>query len=421
MSCSRNIASLAQFIRPNDHIVWGQATAEPTPLTRALVEQRREIGPLSVFVGVSFAPTLKPEHADYISVKSYGALGSTRALAMAGVLEILPTPASQLSAAIERGSIGCDVALVQLSRVGPNGRRSLGSINDYMRAAIRRARVVIVEVNDQLPWTYGPELPDLDRVGFTLETSRPLAVLESKPPTQVERAIARHASSVIEDGATLQVGIGATVDAVLQCLADRRNLGVHSGFVGDGIFDLIQTGVITNSNKPIDTGVTIAGGLFGGEALIKAADTNPLFEVHPYEYTHGAGVLARIPNLVAINSAIEVDVTGQVNAEVTAGRYLGAVGGQVDFMHAAARAQQGCSIIILPATAAGGKVSRITSSVEVVTCARSEVDFIVTEFGVAELRGQTLRERMRRMIAIAHPDFRELLDRAVHERRARGF
>jgi len=415
-----NIPSLAQFIRPNDHIVWGQASGEPTPLTRALVEQRREIGPLSVFVGVSFAQTLKPEHVDMISIKSYGALGSTRELALAGILEILPIHASQLSAAIERGSIGCDVAMIQLSRLGPNGRRSFGSINDYIRAAIRRARVVIVEVNDQLPWTYGPELPELERVAFSIESSRPLALLEGKPPTDVERAIASHASCLIEDGATLQAGIGATVDAVLQCLGSRRNLGVHSGYVGDGIFDLIQKGAVTNGHKPINTGVTIAGGLFGGDALLKAADTNRLFEVHPYEYTHDAGVLAKIPNLVAINSAIEVDVTGQVNAEVADGRYLGAVGGQVDFMHAAARAPQGCSIITLPATARGGTVSRITHSVEAVTCARSEVDFVVTEFGAAELRGRTLRERIRKMIEIAHPDFKETLARAAHERLARG-
>jgi acyl-CoA hydrolase len=187
------------------------------------------------------------------------------------------------------------------------------------------------------------------------------------------------------------------------------------------MLDLIEKGVVTNARKPIDRGVSITASLFGGERLMRAANRNPAFEVHPYEYTHSAGVLARIPNLVAVNSALEVDLTGQVNAEVADGRYIGAIGGQVDFMHAATRAPDGCSIIAIPSTAAAGKVSRIRTSVETVTCARSEVDFVVTEQGVADLRCQPLRERMRRMLAIAHPDFRETLEREAHGRLARGY
>jgi acyl-CoA hydrolase len=416
-----DVSRLKNILRPGDHILWGQGTAEPTLLTEALVAQRHVLGPLSVFVGVSLTDTLMPEHTDTLKVTSYGALGTTRRLAAAGVLEILPHHVSKLGSAVERGHIGCDVAMVQLSLPGPNGRPSLGPINDYMRAALRRARAVIVQVNEQLPWTFGPELPPLEHVALTIETSRPPVAVPCITPSAVERAIAAHASAIIPDGATLQVGIGGTIDALLQCLSDRRDLGIHSGTIGDGMLDLIENGVVTNARKPIDRGVSITASLFGGERLMRAANRNPAFEVHPYEYTHSAGVLARIPNLVAVNSALEVDLTGQVNAEVADGRYIGAIGGQVDFMHAATRAPDGCSIIAIPSTAAAGKVSRIRTSVETVTCARSEVDFVVTEHGVADLRCQPLRERIRRMLAIAHPDFRETLEREAHGRLARGY
>jgi acyl-CoA hydrolase len=416
-----DVSRLKDILHPGDHILWGQGTAEPTPLTEALVAQRHVLGPLSVFVGVSLTDTLMPDHADALKVSSYGALGTTRRLAAAGVLEILPHHVSKLGSAVERGHIACDVAMVQLSLPGPNGRPSLGPINDYMRVALRRARAVIVEVNEQLPWTFGPELPPLERVALTIETSRPPVAAPGMTPSAVERAIAAHASAIIPDGATLQVGIGGTIDALLQCLSDRRDLGIHSGTIGDGMLDLIENGVVTNARKPIDRGVTITASLFGGERLMRAANRNAAFEVHPYEYTHSASVLARIPNLVAVNSALEVDLTGQVNAEVADGRYIGAIGGQVDFMHAATRAPDGCSIIALPSTAAAGKVSRIRTSVETITCARSEVDFVVTEQGIADLRCQPLRERMRRMLAIAHPDFRETLEREAHGRLARGY
>lgn len=416
-----DVSRLKDILRPGDHVLWGQGTAEPTPLTEALVAQRHVLGPLSVFVGVSFTDTLMPAHADALRVSSYGTLGTTRRLAAAGVLEIVPHHVSKLGTAVESGLIGCDVAMVQLSVPGPNGRPSLGPINDYMRAALHRARAVIVEVNDQLPWTFGPELFPLERVALTIETSRRPVEAPFMTPTEVERAIAAHAAVIIPDGATLQVGIGGTIDALLQCLSDRRDLGIHSGTIGDGILDLLDKGVVTNARKPINRGVTVTASLFGGERLMRAADRNAAFEVHPYEYTHNASVLARIPNLVAVNSALEVDLTGQVNAEVTDGRYMGGVGGQVDFMHAATRAPDGCSIIAMPSTAAGGKLSRIRASVETVTCARSEVDFVVTEHGVADLRGQSFRQRMRRMIDIAHPGFREALERDSHSRLTRGF
>jgi acyl-CoA hydrolase len=412
---------LVGLVRPGDHLIWGQGTGEPVTITEAIVSERQVLGPLSVFVGAAFSDTLRPEHTDVLRVSSYGTLGTTRHLADASALEIIPYRASRLGVAVERREIPCDVAIVQLSRSGPNGKPSLGVINDYIRVAMARARVVIAEVNERLPWTFGPEPPALDRIALTVETSRPVVEVKSKPPTAVDREIASHVVAHIEDGATLQVGMGGTIDAVLQCLNGRRHLGIHSGTIGDAVIDLIEKGVVTNERKPIDTGIAMTAAMFGSERMFRFADRNPALAVHPYEYTHSAAVLARLHNLVALNSAIEVDLTGQANAEMSGGRYLGAVGGQLEFMHAGTRSPAGCSIIALPSTAAGGTVSRIRANVDVVTCPRSEVDFVVTEYGCAELRGQALRERIRRMIGIAHPDFREELERAAYPMLARGF
>jgi acyl-CoA hydrolase len=412
---------LAALLRPGDSIVWSQGTAEPSPITRAIVANRHAWGPFSVFVGATFSDTLDASVADMLRISSYGAIGTTRALSDAGALDVLPNHASQLGAAIERGEIGCDVAIVQLSPPGPNGKPSLGPVNDYIRAAMRKARLIVAEVNDQLPWTYGPEPEGLDRIALTLHTSRPPVELAAKAPTDIERAIAKHAAAVIGDGATLQVGIGGTIDALLQYLGDRRDLGVHSGMIGDGILDLIEKGAITNARKAIDTGITVTGALFGSRRLMRFADRNPALVVQPYEYTHAMANLAQLRSLVAVNAAIEVDLTGQANAEMSGGRYVGGVGGQLDFMHAAKRAPEGAAIIALPSTAGGGRINRIRAMVDNVTCPRSEIDFIVTEHGCADLRDKTLRERIPRMIAIAHPDFREQLEREAHPMLQRGF
>jgi acyl-CoA hydrolase len=409
------------LLRPGDAIIWGQGTAEPLPLTEFVVSERARLRPLSVFLGVCFSESVRPEHLDALQVSAYGTFGSTRKLAAGGGLQIIPGHISQLDRAIELGRIGCDVAIVQLSAPGPNGKPSLGPINDYIRTAMARARVVIAEVNEQMPWTYGPEPVGLDRIAARIRTSRPLLEAPIRPPTEVDRAIARHAAAVIPDGATLQVGIGSTIDALLESLGDRRDLGVHSGMIADPIVSLIERGVVTNARKPIDAGITVTAALFGGRRLFRTANRNPDIVVMPYTYTHAPSVLAQIDNLVAINSAVEVDVTGQVNSEVANGRYVGAIGGQVDFMHAAARAPRGCSIIALPSTSDGAAASRIRVQVDTVTCARSEVDFIVTEYGAADLRSCPLRERMRRLIAIAHPDFREALEREAEPRLRRGY
>lgn len=218
------------------------------------------------------------------------------------------------------------------------------------------------------------------------------------------------------------MGVGGVPDAMLRLLTDRRDLGFHSGMAGDGLLDLVEAGVVTNARKPFDTGISITGTLMGTRRLYDWAHRNPLLAMRGPEITHAEAVLSSIPGLVTINSAVEVDITGQVNAEQSGGTYLGGTGGQIDYVRGGSRSPGGHSIIALPATAKGGSLSRITTQLSgPVTTARAEVDIIITEFGAAELKGQTIPERARRLVSIAHPDFREELDKAAFAIARRGF
>jgi acyl-CoA hydrolase len=414
--------NLSQFLRPYDRIVWGQACGEPTTLVEALLAQAAGIGPLAAFAATSFSGLLDVAAAEKVDISSMGAIGALRSLAAAHRLGIVPCHVSQVGSLIEQGLIGCDVAFVQVSPPDADGNHSFGLISDFVQAAVKKARVVIAEVNERVPFTFGDAVLPAARIDCAVRVARtPVEVLPAKIGA-TDLAIARVAAGYIEDGAVLQVGIGAVPDAILRLLRDRRDLGVHSGMIGDGLVDLVEAGVITNARKPIDPGVSITGALIGTQRLYEFAARNPRVGMRSSAYTHDAAVLSRLPKLVTINSAVEVDLTGQVNAEQSGSHYLGGTGGQVDFVRAGARSRGGRSMLALPATARDGKVSRITASLSgPVTTARSDVDVIITEFGAAELKGQTLAERTRRLIAIAHPDFRAELDRAAHTIQHRGF
>jgi acyl-CoA hydrolase len=407
---------LSRFVKPGDTVFWSQGTAEPLTLTEALVKQRAAIGKLRVFIGPSYSQTLQPEYIDFLAIKSYCGIGSNQRLIQAGVLDILPCHYSQLSGWVADGSMGCDVALLSLAQ-NAAGEFSAGVANDYVIDAARRARVVIAEINDRLPWTHGAdELRDL-RIDCIVRNSRAVPELPVAVPGAVEQRIAAHASAFIGDGACLEMGIGSIPDTILASLRDRRHLGVHSGMFGDSVVDLVACGAVDNSRKPFDSGVSIAGLLFGSKRLYDFTDCNPSVKLRSANYTHNGTLLSQIDNFMAINSAIEVDLTGQVNAEILGGRYFGAIGGQVDFVRAANLARGGRSIIALPSTAKHDTLSRIVSKLSngVVTTGRADADIIVTEWGSAELRGCTLRERAKRMIGIAHPAHRESLELAARE------
>lgn len=413
--------NLAEFLHPGDRIVLGQACGEPTTLVEALIAQGKDIGNLSAFIATSFSGLFTPETANSFALSSMGAIGSLRAMSKAGKLAVIPLHVSQVGPMISAGILGCDVAMIQVSPADSNGNHSCGLISDHVRAAVDKARVVIAEVNDQIPCTVGETLP-ASAIDVAVHVSRAPVEVAAARIGATDEAIARHCAAYIGDGAVIQTGVGAVPDAILRLLHDRKDLGVHSGMLGDGLVDLVEAGVITNARKEIDTGVSINGALIGTRRLYQWAHHNTAMRMTPTSYTHDAAVLAQLSRLVTINSALEVDITGQVNAEQSGAAYLGGTGGQVDFVRAGARSPGGCSIIALSSTAKGGTLSKIVTGLSgPVTTARSDVDVIVTEYGAAELKGQTLAERTRRLIAIAHPHFQEQLERDAHTIQQRGF
>ncbi len=412
---------LRQHLRPGDRIVFGQACGEPTTLVEALIEQGASIGGLSAFIATSFSGLFTPESAASFRLSSMGAIGALRSMTKANALDVIPVHVSQVAPLIAAGVMPCDVAMIQVSPADAQGNHSCGLISDYVRAAVDKARVVIAEVNEAVPFTYGETIP-ASAIDVAVKIARaPVEVAPAKIG-ETDEAIARHCASYIGDGSVIQTGVGAVPDAVLRLLHDRKDLGVHSGMLGDGLVDLIETGVITNARKEIDPGVTINGALIGTRRLYDFCDRNPSVRMTPTSYTHDAGVLGRLSRLVTLNSALEVDLTGQVNAEGTGTSYMGGTGGQVDFVRAGARSPGGASLMVLAASAKGGTISKIVPALSgPVTTARSEVDVVVTEYGAAELKGQSLATRARRLTAIAHPDFREDLDRQAFEIAKRGF
>lgn len=412
---------LGQWLRPGDRIVIGQACGEPTTLVEALIDQGPRIGGLSAFTATSFSGRFAPGVGRSFALSSMGAIGALRSLTRTHELDIVPCHVGRVAPMIESGELGCDIAFIQVSAADSTGRHSLGLISDYVRAAVVRARVVIAEVNEQVPYTLGESLSAIE-IDCAVTVSTPPVEVAPAAIGAVDEAVARHIADYIGDGAVLQIGIGAVPDAVVRLLRDRRDLGVHSGMMGDGLVDLVQAGVITNARKRIDPGVSITGALIGTRRLYDFAHRNPALRMCPTSYTHDAAVLAQLDNLVTLNSALEVDLTGQVNAEQSGESYIGGTGGQVDFVRAGLRSPGGRSIIALPATARDGTVSRITAALSgPVTTARTEVDLVVTEYGAAELAGKSLAERARRLIGIAHPGFRDELARTARLIEKRGF
>ena len=412
---------LARFVQRGDHVVFGQACGEPPTLVEALIAQGAQVGDISAFIATSFSGAFTPATASSFALSSMGAIGALRTMTKAGLLQVVPVQVSQVGPLITAGVIGCDVAMIQVSPADAAGNHSCGLISDHIRAAVEKARVVIAEVNDLVPFSPGECIPAA-KIDVAVHVSRSPVTVAGGKVSVTDEAIARACAAYIGDGSVIQTGVGAVPDALLRLLYDRRDLGVHSGMLGDGLVALVEAGVITNARKEIDAGVSINGALIGTRRLYDWAHRNPAIRMAAASYTHDAAVLGQLSRLVTINSALEVDLTGQVNAEQTGDTYLGGTGGQVDFVRAGARSPGGRSLIALPATAKAGTISKIVAALSgPVTTARGEVDVVVTEFGAAELKGCSLAERTRRMIAIAHPDFREALDRAAHGIQQRGF
>ena len=405
---------LGRYLRPGDRVVWGQGCAEPQTLTGLLAGQRHRLGGITCFVGLPAAGVIRPEHTDALAIESYCGTGSNQRLHETGRLAIVPVHYAALPGLLAGGPLAADAVFVQVSAPDEYGRHSLGLADDYFSAALDTARVVIAEVNEQVPFSYGARTLSAADWTACVTVSRPPAELPAGPVSPAAAAVAARVAGLVEDGATVQFGIGALPGACLDALAGHRDLGIHSGLLNDAAMRLIQAGVATGTRKTVDPGVAVGGFLGGSAALFRFAHRNLAVRLRGTGYTHDPAVLAAQRRLVAINSACEVDLSGQVNAEVARGRYVGSVGGASDFLRGAARSAGGVPVIALPSTA--GAASRIVVHLNgPVSTPRSDAGVIVTEYGAADLRGAPVTVRYERMLAVAHPDHRAALAAELEE------
>ncbi|MEQ8299501.1 MAG: acetyl-CoA hydrolase/transferase C-terminal domain-containing protein [Hyphomonas sp.] len=401
----------AEHVRPGDLVVWAQASAEPTTLTSSLVAARHTIGSFRVFAGISYGESVSPDFTDSISYTSYCGTGENRRLG--GALDILPIHYSQLPNALAGIANGNLVLLLSLAPGSGPDHFSYGVGGDYAADLITRARTVIAEVSSNGPRTgAGMDVKRSDMDVIVETDSLPPAPTESEVGP-VELQIADHVAGLIRNGSVLQIGLGTLPAAILKSLRHLQDLGLHSGLLTKEVAELCEAGVITNSQKTIDRGYSVTGLLSGDADLMKWADQNPAIRIRPSSYTHAPHILRQIDNFVALNSAIEVDLTGQVNAELAGGRYVGAVGGAGNFLRGAAESRNGMGIIALPSTSRGK--SRIVQTLSgPVTTPRSDVCFVVTEYGIADLRNATLHQRRERLLAIAAPNYQGFLTSGRH-------
>jgi acyl-CoA hydrolase len=400
---------LRRYISPGSGVWWGQGSADPTPLVNQLLDQAEEIGPLRAFTGLTWNERLSGDLPSGLTMLSYGGLGELRQLSRNGLLDVIPCHYSSLPRMFARGQLPSDVGLLQVSPPDEDGMVSLGVGVEYVADAVPHTPVLIAEINQRMPATRGtPRLP-MSAFVATIETDRPLAEAPSRQPDQIERAIAANVAELIEDGDTIQIGVGSLPAAVLAALSGHRDLGVHSGMVTDGVVDLVDKGVVTGARKEIDRGIVVTGAALGTSRMYDRLEEFPI-EFRPASYTHSPQVLARLGSLVSINAALEVDLYGQVGAELRGGVHVGALGGQVDFSRAASLT--GARSIIALRSEVGSE-STINPNLHdgVVTTPRVDVDAVVTEHGMALLTGCTVTERARRLIDVAAPDHRERLMR----------
>src|SRR6516162_4748475 len=388
--------------------------AEPETLVEALIKRAPHVHDVEIvhMMTMGGAPYVAPGMAGHFRHNSVFIGSNVREAINDGRADYTPVYLSEIEDLFESGAMPIDVALIEVSPPDSHGFCSFGIGVDTTLTAAKVAKHVIAQVNDAMPRTYGDSFIHVTDINLVVESSRPLCAVKRPEITDMHVAIARNVAGLIEDGCVLQTGIGGIPDAVLPFLMDRKDLGIHSELVSDGVMPLIEAGVITGARKNFKPRKIILGFALGTRDLFEFIDNNPIFEFHPTAYTNDPALIARNDKMVAINSALQVDLTGQVYSDSIGTYFYSGIGGQVDFLRGASRSKGGKPIIALSSTAKGGTISRIvpmlTPGAGVVT-SRGLIRYIVTEFGVAYLHGKSIRERAKALIEIAHPDFRDEL------------
>jgi len=412
---SRKIKSADEALRQVDsgmRVYIQPGCAEPETLVETLMRRAPALRDVEIvhMMTMGAAPYVAPEMAGHFRHNAVFIGPNVREAVNAGRADYTPIYLSEIEELFESGAMPLDVALVAVSPPDSHGFCSFGVGVDTTLTAAKCARYVVAQVNSYMPRTYGDSFIHVNDIDVVVESSRPLCELQKPLITRIHIAIARNVAGLIGDGAVLQTGIGGIPDAVLPFLADRKDLAIHSELISDGVIPLIEQGVITGARKNFKPRKIIVGFALGTRKLFEFLDNNPFFEFHPTAYTNDPALIARNDRMIAINSALEVDLTGQVSSDSIGTQFYSGIGGQVDFLRGASRSKGGKPIIALPSTAKGGTISRIVPTLSAgagVVTSRGLVHYVVTEHGVAYLHGKTIRERAKSLIEIADPKFRE--------------
>lgn len=395
----------------NSRVVVGHAVGEPAYLLSVMAEHKEWYENVEIFHMVSFGKNeyCKEGMEKHFRHNSLFVGGNTRKAIQSGRGDYTPCFFSEIPKLFEK-QLHPDVALIMVTPPDENGKVNLGVSVDYTKGAAKNAKLVIAQVNDQMPYTYGDSLLDVSEIDCFVEHSNPIPEVQPAVLGEVEKAIGRNCATLINDGDTLQLGIGGIPDAVLLSLKDKKNLGIHSEMFSDGVVELVKAGVINGSVKELMPGKMSVTFLMGTKKLYDFVDHNPDVAMYTVDYINDPVVIAQNNHIVCINSSVQVDLMGQACSEAVGLTQISGVGGQVDFVRGAAMAKNGISIIAMPSTAAKGKLSKIVPFLDegaTVTTSRNDIDYVVTEYGIAHLKGKTLRERAKSLIDIAHPDFKE--------------
>lgn len=401
-------------IQPGSRVFIGTGCAQPQRLVKALVARHADLADIEIvhLLTLGEAPYAEKELADHFTVNSFFIAQNVRHIIQEGLGGYTPIFLSDIPRLFKSGQLPLDVALIQVSPPDEDGYCSFGISVDIVKSAAENARLVIAQVNPQMPRTLGDSFIHAHDIDFLVPVDEPLIEFPTVETDEVTREIGQYIAGLIEDGATLELGIGRIPQAVLEFLGDKKELGIHTEMLTDSIIEPIRKGIITGSRKSIDKGKIVASFAMGTRRLYEFLDNNPMFAFHPTEYVNDPFIISQQNKMVAINVALEVDLTGQVCADSLGTKFYSGIGGQVDFNRGAARSVGGKAIIALPSTAHNGEISRIVCHLSrgagVVTT-RGDVHYVITEYGVAYLHGKSVQERALALISIAHPKFREKL------------
>ncbi len=415
-------------IKSGDNIVVQPGCAVPLELIRAMVRRKDELENVTIYhiLIVGELPYVNPGMEKHFKHKAFFVGANVRKSVQEGRSEFIPIFLSEVPLLFKRNIIPVDIALLNVSPPDEHGFCSYGVDVGTIKSAAERAKIVIAQINPEMPRSLGDSFIHINKIHHIVEHSEPIQELPQVDPNTTEEmlqiydAIGKNTAELIEDGSTLQMGIGAIPDSVMKYLHTRKNLGIHTEMFSDGIIRLVEEGIINGEAKSIHPGKIIAGFVLGTKKVFNFINNNPIIEFHPQEYVNDPFVIAQNKKMVAINSAIEIDITGQVCSDSIGTKIFSGIGGQVDFIRGAAHSEGGKPVIALPSITKDGKVSRIVPQLNPgagVVTSRGDVHYVITEYGIAHLFGKTLKERARELIKIAHPKFRDELTNYARETR----